>query len=203
MSVRVPVADFASSRSLRRVWRRNQDLHHRVLPAQATGEQFELYRRYMDGRHHDGPMNNPSLDDFNAFLLAPWSTTRFIEFRKENRLVMVAVVDVLPQALSAVYTFFDPKERARSLGTFAVLWEIYETERENKPHLYLGYWIDRCRKMNYKTRFQPLEACQGQVWTKLHPAAPCQHGGGVSWAPSQCVQGHPSPIPPASTPAST
>ncbi|MCH7943406.1 MAG: arginyltransferase, partial [Proteobacteria bacterium] len=40
--VRVPVAEFSPSRSLKRVWRRNADLTAREIPAVATGEQFAI-----------------------------------------------------------------------------------------------------------------------------------------------------------------
>lgn len=167
MAVRVPVAEFSLSRSLRRVWHRNQDLTIRVLPATPTQERFNLYQRYVNGRHPDGPMSHPTFEDFAEFLLSSWSMTRFVEFRQENRLLMVAVVDILPMAFSAVYTFFDPDESSRSLGTHAVLWQIEESKGLNKPHLYLGYWIDNCQKMYYKSRFQPLELYQSQRWVRV------------------------------------
>lgn len=166
-AVRLPVHDFTPSRSLRRVGRRNQDLSTKVMPASITQEQFTLYKNYINSRHGEGPMGNPKFEDLTEFLLASWSTTRFVEFRLDNRLLMVAVIDILPEATSAVYTFFDPEEIARSLGTFAILWQIQESKKTDKRHLYLGYWIDNCRKMHYKSRFQPLETCQGKNWVPL------------------------------------
>ena len=167
--VRIPVEDLSASRSLRRVWRRNQDLQVRILPAEPNQERFDLYRRYINHRHQDGPMSDPELDDFTEFLLAPWSTVWFVEFRKEGQLLMVAVTDILPLAFSAVYTFFEPAAAARSLGTYAILWQIHETRRLHKHHLYLGYWIDNCQKMYYKTRFQPLEMFRAQQWRRVGP----------------------------------
>ncbi|MEO5363372.1 MAG: arginyltransferase [Magnetococcus sp. DMHC-8] len=166
-AVRVPVADHLPSRSQRRVWQRNQDLSVRVLPAGFTQERFDLYRDYIAGRHQDGPMADPGPGDFSDYLIASWSMTRFVEFRRERRLVMVAVMDILPVGLSAVYTFFSPEEAARSLGTFAVLWQIRETLGLDKSHLYLGYWIAECQKMHYKSRFQPLEIHRGQQWVRF------------------------------------
>lgn len=166
-AVRVPVADYTMSRNLRRIWQRNQDLTIRVLPAGFTQERFELYQRYLQGRHQDGPMANATPGDFSDYLLASWCMTRFVEFRKNNCLVMVAVTDILPTALSAVYTFFSPEERARSLGTYAILWQIRETIGLDKSHLYLGYWIADCQKMDYKARFQPMEMYQGQQWVQF------------------------------------
>lgn len=166
-AVRVPVADHIMNRSLRRIWQRNQDLTIRVLPAGFTPERFALYAGYLQGRHPDGPMANATPDDFNDYLIAPWCMTRFVEFRDHHRLVMVAVTDILSTGLSAVYTFFSPEERARSLGTYAILWQIRETIGLDKPYLYLGYWIAGCQKMDYKARFQPLEIYQGQQWVRF------------------------------------
>lgn len=167
IAVRVPVDDFSPKRSLRRVWQRNQDLSVHVLPASVTSERFHLYRSYIHARHHDGPMGHPEIQAFSEFLYAPWSTTRFVEFRKNDRLLMVAVMDILPEALSAVYTFFDPEEVARSLGTYAILWQIRKAQGLEKRHLYLGYWIENCQKMHYKARFQPLELYQEAKWVRM------------------------------------
>ncbi|MBF0096097.1 MAG: arginyltransferase [Magnetococcales bacterium] len=163
-AVRVPVHDFRLSRSLRRVWQRNQDLTVQVQPAAFTQERFALYQSYIAQRHGDGPMADPAASDFSDYLLAPWSMTRFVEFRDAGRLVMVAVTDILPQALSAVYTFFAPELNSRSLGTYAILWQIRETLGLGRNHLYLGYWIAGCQKMLYKSRFQPMETFRGRQW---------------------------------------
>ncbi|MBF0400262.1 MAG: arginyltransferase [Magnetococcales bacterium] len=166
-AIRVPVRHHLPNRALRRVWRRNQDLTIRVLPAGFTRERFALYQSYLQGRHQDGPMADSTPADFNDYLIAPWSMTRFVEFRKQDKLVMVAVTDILPAGLSAVYTFFSPEEQARSLGTYAILWQIREAVGLDKSHLYLGYWIGNCRKMAYKSRFQPMELYQGQQWVQF------------------------------------
>lgn len=166
-AVRVPVADYAFNRSMRRVWQRNQDLQVQVQAAGFSEERLQLYQTYMAGRHPDGLMANPTREDFNDYLLAAWATTRFVEFRLESRLLMVAVMDILPAGTSAIYTFFAPDAVARSLGTYAILWQIRETSRLDKDHLYLGYWIPGCRKMDYKARFQPMELLHGQQWVRF------------------------------------
>jgi arginine-tRNA-protein transferase len=35
------------------------------------------------------------------------------------------------------------------------------------PYVYLGYWIGGSEKMDYKIRFQPLEALGAQGWARL------------------------------------
>lgn len=168
--VRVPVARFAPGRSMRRVRQRNRDLRVRISQPRFDRALFELYERYLNHRHRGGPMENPRPVDFLEFLTSRWCRTRFVEFWLQERLLMVAVTDLLPDALSAVYTFFDPGEAARSLGSHAILWQIAECRTLNRSALYLGYWIRDCGKMRYKARFRPLEMHRGARWIDLDAA---------------------------------
>ena len=164
---RVPVADFKPDRSQRRCLKRNADLVLRVAPPLRTSENFALYRRYLAARHPDGGMDDPIAEDFERFLSCAWSPTRFLELRDEQeKLLAVAVTDVLPQGLSAVYTFYDPDQADRSLGTLAILRQIEWARSQHLAHLYLGYWIEGHPKMDYKARFRPLERLRDGQWTR-------------------------------------
>lgn len=165
--VRIPVDEFTPSRSQRRVLRSNRDLEVRQVEPRAIEEHFALYRRYQHSRHRGGEMDDGDLGNYARFLFCPGVDTDVFEHRLDGRLVAVAVADRLSDGLSAVYTFFDPAESRRSLGTWAVLCEIAETARRRQPHLYLGYWVDGCRKMSYKNRFRPLQGWTGDAWTAL------------------------------------
>ncbi len=165
--VRIPVNEFEPRRNQRRTWTRNRDLTVVQVPAEYTPEHFELFERYVKTRHPGGGMDNPDPNQFMDFLTSDWSDTRFVEFRDHARLLAVAVIDVLEQGLSAVYTYFDPAESHRSLGTHAILWEIEETRRLGHDWLYLGYWIRECPQMRYKEQFRPLEHFHEGVWSRM------------------------------------
>ncbi|GMV40188.1 MAG: hypothetical protein AMXMBFR64_19040 [Myxococcales bacterium] len=164
VSVRVDAGRFEPSKTQRRIWRRNQDLTARVLPAEFREEHFSLYKKYMQGRHAGGSMDSGDQTRYSDFLISPYVETLFVELRDKDRLLCVAVVDELTSGLSAVYTFFDPDEQARSLGTQAVLWQLAEARRRGLPWVYLGYWIRGCRKMRYKDAFRPFEGYRGARW---------------------------------------
>jgi arginine-tRNA-protein transferase len=111
-------------------------------------------------------MDHPDPQHFMDFLTSSWSETVFYEFRLERRLLAIAVVDYLIDALSAVYTFFDPQYAKRSLGRLAILYEIKEAKERGLKWLYLGYWVSGCRKMQYKNEYQPLEYLSGSRWIR-------------------------------------
>jgi arginine-tRNA-protein transferase len=164
IAVRLPVADFSPDRSQRRCAARNARVESRVVTAERTDEHLALYRRYLQARHAQGGMDDHGGVEFDQFLVGSWSEGRFLELREAGTLIGVAVTDLVPDALSAVYTFFEPALAGRSLGTLAILRQIEWARREALRHLYLGYWIAGHRKMDYKRRFQPLEAFDGQRW---------------------------------------
>ena len=110
----------------------------------------------------------PATDEqFEAFIKTKTVDTRFYLFYEDQRLIAVSVVDFLEQGLSAVYTFFEPDLSQRSLGSYVILWQISKCRELGLPHLYLGYWIKGCDKMEYKSKFRPMEFLVDGRWTKI------------------------------------
>lgn len=171
-AVRIPVDRFAPDRAQRRCLSRNLQVTTRVQPAQRSEEHLALYRRYLATRHAGGGMDGHGAVEFEQFLIGRWSDSRFLEMREDGRLLAVAVTDLVDDALSAVYTFFDPDPAlaSRGLGTLAILRQIEWARREHRMHLYLGYWIDGHGKMDYKRRFRPLEQFDGRNWRDFDEA---------------------------------
>lgn len=167
--VRVSAERFTPDRSQRRIWKRNEHLTAVARPPVFDEEHFALYKRYLAARHADGEMAGHTAEEYLAFLVNPVIDTTFVEFRDGERLLAVAVVDVLEHGLSAVYTFFDPDCGARGLGVYTVLWEIMEARRRGLPWVFLGYWISECRKMRYKNQYQPQQLYRDGRWAWADP----------------------------------
>ncbi|UFH51405.1 arginyltransferase [Pseudomonas sp. KNUC1026] len=165
---RIPAEAFAPTRAQRRILKRNADLTVHERAPRFTEEYFDLYRRYIEQRHADGDMYPPSREQFSTFLVRELAFSRFFEFRLAGTLLAVAVTDILPNGLSAVYTFYEPEQEQRSLGRFAILWQIGEALRLELDAVYLGYWIKNCKKMNYKTQYRPIELLINQRWVTLN-----------------------------------
>ena len=165
--VRIPVDQFSPNKNQKRVWKKNQDLQVVSLDMMLKEEHFQLYKKYQLHRHGEGEMASHNIDRYTEFLASDWCDTRLFEFRLNQKLVAVAVTDVVRRGISAFYTFFDPDFSKRSLGSYAILWQIQEAKRMRLPWLYLGYWIQECQKMNYKTQFQPLELRVDDQWIAI------------------------------------
>lgn len=168
VSVRVPVAKFRLSRNARRILARNDDLSLTEAPALATEEQFALLRHYLEVRHPGGGMVEMDALDYAAMIEDSPINTHVSEYRTpEGRLLSACLIDRLADGLSLVYSFYDPEDDGRSLGTNLVLRQILRAQELGLPYVYLGYWIEGCRKMVYKARYQPLEGLGPDGWRPL------------------------------------
>ncbi|WP_344956480.1 arginyltransferase [Zobellella aerophila] len=162
-SLRIDVNNFQPSRSQKRTARQNAELYI-SLSEQDKPEYFHLYQSYINARHRDGAMYPASRQQYEGFLLCHWLPPLFMECWLGERLVAVAVTDLLRHSLSAMYTFYDPELEHRSLGTFAILSQIKLARELNKEWLYLGYQVDGCNKMNYKRHYRPHQRLISGQW---------------------------------------
>ena len=164
--IRVPVREFRPSRAQRRCLRRNIDLTVEAAVPAPAADKHALYRRYLAGRH-DGTMDG-SWPEYEHFLYSSPVESLEVTYRERGRLVAAAIVDIEPEALSAVYCYYDPAERPRGLGSFNILWLIEESRRRGLSYLYLGYYVAEAPRMSYKARFRPCEVLDpGLGWRRL------------------------------------
>lgn len=177
VSVRVVVADFAPGRSFRKVLRANADLVGVMGPPEATTGQYDLFRSYLEARHHDGGMADMSVQDYVMMVEDTHVDTRLVTYRQrgpdtaingrgQGPLLAAALTDVLGDGLSMVYSFFEPAEAHRSLGAFLILDHIRKARELGLPYVYLGFWVEGSPKMAYKARFTPQERLTGEGWRR-------------------------------------
>ncbi len=168
--VRINVADYRDSRSLRRVRRRNGDLCDAIRPAVGTAEQYSLFRRYQSGRHASSKMAAMTFADYRGMVDETPVSSFVLEVRDDSgRMLAACLTDWLEDGLSAVYSFFDPAESRRSLGTFMVLRLIDIARAAELDVVYLGYWISGSGTMDYKQRFPAVEHLVDAQWAPLEP----------------------------------
>jgi arginine-tRNA-protein transferase len=177
ISVRVIAADFKPNASQRKLIRRNSDLE--ITPCQpwATAEQFNLLRHYLNSRHPDGGMAGMDEMDYADMVEQSPVDTWVVEYREPSvhgergKLVGVCLTDRQNDGVSLIYSFFDTEnERRLGLGTFIIMDHIQRTAEAGLDYVYLGYWVDGCRRMEYKTRFQPVERLGPDGWHLMTPA---------------------------------
>jgi len=167
IATRLIAKQFTPTKSQNRCIKRNQKTTVIIKPAKFEQAHYDMYMRYQQHKHTDGGMADSSKEDYINFLSSNWCTTLFVEFSIENELAGVAIVDLLDDALSAVYTFFEPRFSKYSLGTYAVLWQIQHAKELDLNYVYLGFWVEDCAKMSYKTKYQPIQGFVANTWQEI------------------------------------
>lgn len=168
LSSRIPVSEFTMNSSQKKAWKRNQDVTLNIISsAFASYEHFDLYREYVKARHNENRESLPDENEFENFLMRSNNNSIFIEFRLNQQLIGVSLCDFFDDGISAVYTFFDPSYQRRSLGVFAILTQIEYVKSLGLSYLYLGYWVPHSSKMQYKSKYQPLEILFQNEWLRL------------------------------------
>jgi len=178
VSVRVIANEFRPSRNMRRVMERNADVVGDMRTPQPSSEQYSVFRSYLDSRHRNGGMADMTVLDYAMMVEDSHVQTRLVEYRRRGpdsgitgrgagQLLAMTLVDVLSDGLSMVYSFYDPEEASRSLGTFMILDHIARARRMGLDYVYLGYWVRNSRKMDYKGRFLPQERLMPEGWRRV------------------------------------
>ena len=171
--VRILVDDFHPRRSLSRIARVNHDVVTARMEPSTSAEQYSLFRAYIDARHGDGGMAEMSVLDYSLMVEDSVVETFVTEYRLKpdpetegSPLIGVSLCDRLSDGISMVYSFYEPDQPARSLGTYMILEQVEFARSLKLPFVYLGYWIDGSRKMRYKNRFQPQEHLTSKGWVR-------------------------------------
>ena len=172
LSARIRAKDFRTSRTQRRILKKNKTITREATSPWATDEQYELFRRYLDARHAKGGMADMDMFEYAAMIEETPIRSRVLEYYQETEdgtrnLVAVCLTDVLDDGLSMVYSFYDPDLKAASLGTHVILDHVAIARDAGLPYVYLGYWVPGSSKMGYKANFSALEIYRGGEWQDI------------------------------------
>lgn len=167
--VRVLVDDFTPTRSQKRAYKQHSNLGAYVMPVEFHEEHYALYAAYQQARHADektekDELGQDEIEQYRSFLCQTNVESVLVEFRENQQLKMVSVIDIVLDGISAVYTFYDPSNTKSSYGTYNILWQVQWAKHLNLPYLYLGYWIKDSRKMAYKQNYNPQEKLVDGEW---------------------------------------
>lgn len=134
-------------------------------PDDYTDEKYELFADYQQHVHHEGPAE-VSKSGFKRFLCSSPLQRRTDAngkalgshhhcYRLDGRLIAMAVLDLLPHAVSGVYFVYHQDFEKWSLGKLSALREAALALEGGYEYYYMGYYIHSCPKMHYKGTYKP------------------------------------------------
>lgn len=162
-SIRLPVYKTKLKNNQKRILKKAKSFHVK-LSDKVKENYYPLYERYINDKHNGGVMYPASPSQLESFTTCSWMPPIYIELYDQEELIAVAITDSTPDSLSAVYTFYAPEYYKYSPGTLMILQQINLAKQLEKSWLYLGYYIEQCSKMSYKTRFSPYQIRVNDGW---------------------------------------
>jgi arginyl-tRNA--protein-N-Asp/Glu arginylyltransferase len=166
---RVIVDQFVWSKSLKRVLQRgDKELTCSFGAAASDEERIELFNRHRRLRSLDRGDDAVDEASYRAFMVDSCCDSTELSIRQDGRLIAVAVIDISRNALSAVYTHFDPDYARFSLGTYAILKQVLMAEQTQRRYVYLGMYVAENSHLNYKSRFLVQERLVRGQWVRFN-----------------------------------
>lgn len=176
VSMRIDVNNYKFSKSEKRVISKNQDTKLYIRPPSVTMEHLSLYDKYhkfMNDKK-DWPYSPIDVDDYvRSYVESSENFAKEFLYMRDDKLIGVALVDILPQAISAIYCYYDHDYSEFSIGKFSILAQIKIAKELNIPYIYLGYWIKDHFSMGYKEKYSPFEVLKNRpnleeipIWEK-------------------------------------
>ena len=167
ISTRVDVNSFLFSKNFKRILKKNKDLKLKIEKPKSTINHYKLFKNYLKLRHSKGDMADMTYLDFRTMIEISPVDTKILNVYKNNKIFGIMLYDIYKDSYSANYSFFEPRNKDRSLGTFLILKLIEQAIKEKKKYLYLGYYVKECKKMSYKIKFKPIEVLKNKNWESL------------------------------------
>ena len=174
VSVRVLTHEFEPNSTQRKLARRHGDLDVAACRPWATDEQYQLLRRYLSERHPEGGMSGMDEMDYADMVEQSPVNSVVVEYRERGadgrpgKLIGACLTDRQTDGLSMIYSFFATDQGARpALGNYIILDHIARAREAGLPYVYLGYWVKGSKRMEYKTRYRPIEVLGPRGWSLM------------------------------------
>ncbi|WP_198306103.1 arginyltransferase [Arcobacter vandammei] len=166
VSMRIDVKNFEFSKSQKRVLNKNKDTKLYIRPPSVTKEHLKLYDKYHSFMNEKKawPYSPIEVNDYiKSYVDGNTEFAKEFLYVRDNNLIGVALVDVLPESISAIYCFYDHDYDYLSIGKFSILSQIKIAKELDIPYIYLGYWIDKHHSMGYKEEYKPFEILKNRA----------------------------------------
>lgn len=166
ISMRIDVANYKFSKSEKRVLAKNKDTKVFIQPPSISIDHLNLYDKYHMYMHKKKSWAYSPIEPIEysrSYVEGKSSFTKEFLYMRDNKLIGVALTDVLPNSISSIYCFYDHDYDNLSIGKFSILAQIKVAKQLNIPYIYLGYWIKEHFSMGYKESYQPFEVLKNRA----------------------------------------
>jgi len=166
--LRIPIESFKPSKSQRRVRNRWAERGRvEVGPVSFSPEKLALFNRHKQERGLSEEAERMDAAGYVGWLVHSCMLTVEMTYWYDDELVGVGIVDLGRDALSSVYFYFDPDRSKLSPGVYSALQEIELGRRTGRSYVYLGLYVEDCRRLSYKADYHTHERLVDGAWRRF------------------------------------
>ena len=164
-SIKIDVENFTFSKSARRVLKKAKDIKTYIRKPTLTQEHldiFEKYHRFMHKKKEWDYNQTTAEHYYNSFVVGHEDFGYEVLYYHNDILIAVDLIDVLQDGISSIYFYYDPKYSHLSLGKYSLYNQIKYAKHTNKQWIYLGYYVEECPSLSYKSHYKPYVTLTGR-----------------------------------------
>ncbi len=164
-SIKIDVENFEFSKSMRRVMKKASHIKSYIQPPTLSRDHlnlFEKYHLYMQDKKDWTYQYTTAQHYYNSFVSGHNDFGYEVLYYDENRLIAVDLIDILPEGISSIYFYYDPDYSEFSLGRLSLYNQVKFAKKSNKKWIYLGYYVEECPSLSYKSHYKPYLTLEGR-----------------------------------------
>jgi len=164
-SIKIDVNNFVFSKSAKRVLKKAKNIRLLTQTPTMTQEHLALFDKYHFYMHEKKGWEysaTTSQHYYNSFVTGHADFGYEVLYYDRNKLIGVDLIDILDNGISSIYFYYDPDYAQYSLGKLSLYNQIKYAKETDKEWVYLGYYVEDCPSLSYKSQYTPYLTLQGR-----------------------------------------
>ena len=164
-SIKIDVENFSFSKSQKRIIKKASHFKSYLQTptlSQAHLDLFKKYHLHMKDKKEWSYNETTPEHYYQSFVTGHNEFGYEVLYFDENKLIGVDLIDILEDGISSIYFYYDPDYSGYSLGKLSLYNQIKFAQRSNKKWIYLGYYVEDCPSLSYKSEYKPYITLQGR-----------------------------------------
>jgi len=164
-SIKIDVDNFSFSKSARRIMSKADNITSYIQTPSVSQEHLELFEKYHLYMHQKKDWEYSQTDSqhyYNSFVTGHADFGFEVLYYDQDKLIGVDLIDILENGISSIYFYYDPDYAKYSLGKLSLYNQIKYAKSTNKKWIYLGYYVQGCPSLSYKSQYKPYVTLQGR-----------------------------------------
>lgn len=166
-SIKIDVNNYTFSKSAKRIIKKASHITSYIRKPSITKDHLEIFKKYhlfMSNKKNWDYHETSAEHYYNSFVIGHEDFGYEVLYYDEDKLIAVDLIDVLQNGVSSIYFYYDPDYAHLSLGKLSLFNQIKFAKKAKKEWIYLGYYVQECPSLSYKSEYKPYLTLQDRPY---------------------------------------